>query len=38
MHAAGKKLTMAAATWNPIWDLGLLGKTNVDKIMYATWS
>ena len=33
MHAAGKKLTMTYASWNPIWNLTLLGKTNVDKIM-----
>jgi hypothetical protein len=33
MHAAGKKLTMAVATWNPIWNLQLLGQTDVDKIM-----
>lgn len=33
MHEAGKKLTMAAATWNPIWNLPLLGQTNIDKIM-----
>lgn len=33
MHEAGKKLTMAAATWNPIWNFNLLGKTNIDKIM-----
>ena len=35
MHAAGKKLTMAVATWNPIWNLQLLGQTDVDKIMYV---
>lgn len=35
MHKAGKKLTVAVATWNPIWNLNLIGKTSVDKIMYV---
>ena len=33
LHAAGDyQLTVAVATWSPIWDLGALGKTSVDYI------
>eukprot|EP01133_Synstelium_polycarpum_P012623 gene12623-14818_t len=32
LHQHGKILTVAAATYDPFWNLYLLGKTNVDRI------
>eukprot|EP01100_Stratorugosa_tubuloviscum_P000240 TRINITY_DN104_c3_g2_i1.p1 TRINITY_DN104_c3_g2~~TRINITY_DN104_c3_g2_i1.p1 ORF type:complete len:278 (-),score=129.90 TRINITY_DN104_c3_g2_i1:153-986(-) len=32
LHQVGKKLTVDAATWNPIWNYTLLGQTSVDRI------
>ena len=35
LHAAGPyQLTVAVATWSPIWNLTLLGKTDVDLIAH----
>lgn len=33
LHAAGKALTVDIASWSPLWDFSLLGKSRVDRLM-----